>query len=87
MSNMSYCRFQNTYHDVEDCYEALQALFDGTDGEGEVPQPLSKDELDAAKHLVSLCQRITELFGDEVEFETFLDQKNEEAAKQVAMEG
>ena len=23
MSNMSYCRFQNTVGDMEDCYEAL----------------------------------------------------------------
>ena len=25
MSNMSYCRFQNTYKDLVDCLEALQA--------------------------------------------------------------
>lgn len=23
MANMSYCRFENTYHDLKDCYEAL----------------------------------------------------------------
>ncbi len=23
MSNMSYCRFENTYHDLQDCYENI----------------------------------------------------------------
>lgn len=26
MSNMSYCRFQNTVDDLEDCLEALREL-------------------------------------------------------------
>ncbi len=24
MGNMSYCRFENTYGDLRDCYDALQ---------------------------------------------------------------
>ena len=23
MSNMSYCRFENTYHDLQDCFESI----------------------------------------------------------------
>ena len=23
MSNMSYCRFENTYHDLQDCFEFI----------------------------------------------------------------
>ena len=26
MANMSYCRFQNTLRDLEDCFEALEEL-------------------------------------------------------------
>lgn len=28
MSNMSYCRFQNTLGDLQDCYEALGDMED-----------------------------------------------------------
>ena len=23
MSNMSYCRFENTYHDLQDCFDSI----------------------------------------------------------------
>lgn len=48
MSNMSYCRFQNTYHDFEDCKEQYLALASGCDAEGEEPEPLSMEEKSAA---------------------------------------
>jgi len=49
MSNMSYCRFQNTASDLADC------LYDG--------DPMSSaDEMEAAKHLLSLCRQFVERF-------------------------
>jgi len=52
MGNMSYCRFQNTLHDMRDCYEALQS--------GET---LSRDEHSAMEMLVEICDRISGEFG------------------------
>ena len=53
MSNMSYCRFQNTNSDLSDCEEALN------DGD-----KLSSDEEDAAVRLIQKCTRIAEQFED-----------------------
>jgi len=52
MSNMSYCRFQNTLNDLQDCYENFS-------------EEVSKDEDRARKRLIRLCQHIAEDFGDE----------------------
>jgi hypothetical protein len=49
MSNMSYCRFENTRRDLKDCNEWL--------GENE-PSQLSEGELKAFKRLVQLCHDI-----------------------------
>lgn len=49
MSNMSYCRFQNTLIDLRDCRDAL----DDND-------PLSEHEYRAAVRLVELCKDIVE---------------------------
>ena len=48
MSNMTYCRFQNTLQDLRDCYNVL----DETDD-------LSDEERLARIKLIKLCQRIT----------------------------
>ena len=55
MSNMSYCRFQNTNNDLLDCYDWL--------GEND-PSKLSEDELKAFKRLVKLCRLIVDNFED-----------------------
>jgi len=49
MSNMSYCRFQNTYADLVDCRDALDE-----------DRPLSEAEYEKAKQLIELCQEIAE---------------------------
>ncbi len=49
MSNMSYCRFENTDRDLADCQEALEELV-AADCE-----PLSSYELEAARRLVARC--------------------------------
>jgi L-asparaginase II len=47
MSNMSYCRFRNTLHDLQDCADALK--------EG---KKLSPEEARAAKRLIEKCSDI-----------------------------
>ena len=48
MSNMSYCRFQNTKEDFSDCVNALSS--DGL-------EPLSSEEKRAAKRLYQLAKQ------------------------------
>lgn len=49
MSNMSYCRFQNTLKDLRDCYEN----FDDT---------VSPEEAKARERMYKICQQIVENF-------------------------
>jgi hypothetical protein len=58
MSNMSYCRFQNTLPDLQDCYNAM--------GEKE-PDELSYDERLARWKLIKLCKRIADDYEHEFE--------------------
>jgi hypothetical protein len=55
MSNMSYCRFENTYYDLVDCYEHIH------EGEDE----MSEYEKSAKAKLIKLCRKIAENFSDE----------------------
>jgi hypothetical protein len=55
---MSYCRFQNTASDLDDCFEALENR-----------EKLSKDEHRAMTRLVSLCRdivKVAEEQGDDL---------------------
>jgi len=58
MANMSYCRFENTYSDLDDCYEAL---------ERKTLDELSDSERAYALHLIKLCAKIEHVFGDYIE--------------------
>ena len=58
MSNMSYCRFQNTSKDLSDCRDALQEMSEG-DGE-----PLGREELYAAGRLVQTAIEILQILGE-----------------------
>ena len=49
MSNMSYCRFQNTMSDLLDCWQWLCE---------NDPDKLSADELNAFKRLVNIAHQI-----------------------------
>lgn len=53
MSNMSYCRFQNTSGDLEDCLAAIQSAYDGG-------YPISAEERAAGKRMfrrfLSFCR-------------------------------
>ena len=57
MANMSYCRFENTYRDLNDCYRNI----DNTD--------LSKTEIAARRKLIELCQLIAEVADPELEMD------------------
>ena len=48
MGNMSYCRFENTYHDLRDCEENIH----DTD--------LSDSEKECRELLIEVCRRIVE---------------------------
>ncbi|SEC46103.1 hypothetical protein SAMN04489761_3057 [Tenacibaculum sp. MAR_2009_124] len=60
MSNMSYCRFENTYHDLIDCQETLQ-----NEGVQSIEEDSNPREKPYIKHLIQLCKNIAEEFGDE----------------------
>lgn len=72
MGNMSYCRFQNTSKDLDDCQEAIEELA------GRDAKPLSREELAAAKRLVRTCIDIVSLIAEEggLEVEELLDDES-----------
>ena len=56
MGNMSYCRFENTFRDLQDCDEAL--------GNQEFDE-LSDSEKKYRNYLVELCKEIADNYGVE----------------------
>jgi hypothetical protein len=61
MPNMSYCRFENTYKDLLDCFRALRDLDELTD--------LSDSEKRYAERLINLCEEIFSENQDKLEDE------------------
>lgn len=58
MGNMSYCRFENTYQDLQDCYDALvEKSLD----------ELSETEKKYAIKLIEMCQDISNDFFEETQ--------------------
>ena len=55
MSNMSYCRFENTANDVEDCYDAI---CDNEFGN------MSQYEIRGFVKFVELCKMVAEQYED-----------------------
>jgi hypothetical protein len=51
MANMSYCRFQNTVQDLQECL-------------GNMGELVSDAELKAKKELIEICIEIAEQYGD-----------------------
>jgi hypothetical protein len=64
MGNMSYCRLENTYRDLQDCKEAL----DRND------LPTNEYDWKYLKPLIELCRGIVEEHGDR-EFGEFKEQE------------
>jgi len=58
MPNMSYCRFENTFHDLQDCLRAVDDLVE-TYADGE-PDPLSRTEESHRAALYELCKSYME---------------------------
>lgn len=56
MANMSYCRFENTYRDLMDCY-------------GHIEDELSETEERYRKRLILLCRHIADCFDDDENME------------------
>lgn len=54
MSNMSYCRFENTVSDLKDCLDHMDE------------KDLSPYEERARRRLIKICVEIAEDYGDEV---------------------
>ena len=50
--NMSYCRFQNTVIDLDDCYENM------------MNENLSEEEEKARERLIDLCEQIADEYGE-----------------------
>lgn len=58
MFNMSYCRFQNTFIALQECWDAI--TYD---------KELSTEEKAARKNLINLCVDIALDFGTEIDRE------------------
>jgi hypothetical protein len=56
MANMSYCRFQNTLLDLQDCVEKMYDFNSLEDAQNE----LSPDEFRAFLRMLKVCKQITE---------------------------
>jgi hypothetical protein len=69
MANMSYCRFQNTLGDFEDCLDALNS-----------GKAMSDDEQRAAFWLIKQARELAEQFADhsDEEIKEFLARFTEE---------
>ena len=58
MSNMSYCRFENTIHDMRDCEEALNEI------SGNIEELESESEQQCAKKFIAICKRVAADYSD-----------------------
>ena len=58
MSNMSYCRFENTAADLQDCLEAIE--------DREINDLGSQYEVDALEELLRLCEEVVS-YKNEIE--------------------
>ena len=69
MSNMSYCRFENTLRDMQDC---LQAIYDEGSVQNYVNQnDPSQYELGAIRRMVGVSKELAEVleFAEKIEYE------------------
>jgi hypothetical protein len=63
MSNMSYCRFENTNNDLRDCINALQEAIDESVDIAEFEKSLSSDyERRGFQSLVESCREFLEAY-------------------------
>jgi len=68
MSNMSYCRFENTARDLQDCLDAIE--------NGEINDLSSQYEVDALEELLDLCKEVV-AYKDEIEDAVYNNNNND----------
>tara|TARA_R110001606_G_scaffold163394_1_gene307580 strand:- start:462 stop:680 length:219 start_codon:yes stop_codon:yes gene_type:complete len=63
MSNMSYCRFQNTTQDLQDCIDAVDTMINnkGKDEDGET---LSRNEENAMIEMIEQAKYFSEIASE-----------------------
>mgnify|MGYP003128438034 FL=1 len=66
MSNMSYCRFENTSRDLQDCLDALEELINNN-GVDEYGEKLSKTEYYAMLEIAEIAENYLNLHEDFIE--------------------
>jgi hypothetical protein len=71
MENKSGYRFRHIVTDLSDCEDAIEELFNGVTDDG---QPLSDDELRAARRLIATCLNVVALVADNANLEVNLDE-------------
>lgn len=64
MSNMSYCRFRNTYSDLKDCYNSIDGALDDDAAEEK-----------ARLALIKLCCQIAQSNGYEVNLNVIIEEE------------
>lgn len=62
MANMSYCRFENTFGDLQDCANALEEA----DSIEAVEEDANEYEKPYIRRLIELCKDIVDQFGDDI---------------------
>jgi len=70
MNNNSDCRFRRIVTDLRDCEDALEELLNGVTDDG---QPLSEDELRAARRVIECCLHVVDLVADSANSPVDLD--------------
>jgi hypothetical protein len=70
MSNMSYCRFENTLNDLEDCLAVMEEAVDEGKTFVEFLEALSGTERTQFKLLLSTCRRVLEVRDEMVSNES-----------------
>ena len=74
MSKTSVCRFRHILTDFSDCEDAIDELLNGVTDDG---QPLSDDELRAARQIVISCIAIVERVAEMAHIAADLDSVEE----------
>lgn len=67
MSNMSYCRWQNTFNDLRDCAGDLEERMSGDDH-----SPLSRGERQAAENTLATAAQMFAQLGVDVDLDAAL---------------
>lgn len=73
MSNMSYCRFENTVNDLKDCYDHMDEIDD-----------MSEHETKARERLLLLCKQISDDY--DLDIEDIIEAKQKRLAERRKVE-